>query len=247
MAITGGSWANCWCAQIGPGGLPSIGPVPPPSAGSTGCCVVFAWAVGAGVKTETGCRGNTSKRGIGVENACTPNKGLGGSPVGMLESANALRAKGLSPLIGTSRPAPVNSPILIKSRRETCPWECALMISQRFFRAFSASRSRALDALGDKKKFLSDIFSPFRCRNSEVFADSGTGEGSTTQNHDQIRTNLMWLCSVNDAPMTRRSSASKPSSDFKPEGASIQRGGNHEYQPVDNWWKRSFFRLVQGE
>src|SRR6185369_3495661 len=168
MAITGGSWVNCWCAQIGPGGRTSIGPVPPPRAGSTGCCVVFAWAVGAGFKTETGLRGNTSKRGIGVENAATPNNGLGGRPVGMLESANALRANGLRPLIGISRPALVNNPILIRSRRETCPWECAWIISQRFLRACSASRKRAFDAFGDKKKFLSDIFSPFRCRNPEV-------------------------------------------------------------------------------
>jgi len=82
---------------------------------------VFACAVGAGFKTATGSRGNTSKRGIGVENAATPNNGLGGSPVGMLESANALRANGLSPLIGIIRPALVNNPILIKSRRLTCP------------------------------------------------------------------------------------------------------------------------------
>ena len=191
MAIWGGSWVNCWCAQIGPGGRPSIGPVPPPSAGSTGCGVVFAWAVGAGVKTETGCRGNTSKRGIGVENGCTPNNGLGGSPVGMLESANALRAKGLSPLIGTIRPAPVNRPILINSRRETCPWECALMISQRFFRAFSASRSRALEAFDDKKKFLSDIFSPLGAEIPRFSQTAERGKGSTTQNPDQIRTNLM--------------------------------------------------------
>src|ERR1041385_4821497 len=177
MAIWGGSCASCWCAQIGPGGRRSIGPVPPPSAGSTGCCVVFASAVGAGVKTETGLRGNTSKRGIGVEKACTPNNGLGGSPVGMLESANALRAKGLRPFIGISRPAPVKTPILIKSRRLTCPWECALIISQRFFRAFSASRNRAFEAFGDKKKFLSDIFSPLWVQKSRgVFADDGRGD-----------------------------------------------------------------------
>ena len=165
MAITGGSWLNCWCAQIGPGGRPSIGPVPPPSAGSTGCCVVFAWAVGAGFKTETGFRGNTSKRGIACEKAVAVNSGLGGSPVGMLESANALRANGLRPLIGISRPADVNNPILIRSRRETCPWECAWMISHRFLRACSASRKRAFEAFGDKKKFLSGIcFSFARCK-----------------------------------------------------------------------------------
>src|SRR5678815_1348417 len=89
-AIAGGRRPNCWCAQIGPGGRPSIGPVPPPNAGSTGCCVVFAWAVGAGVKAATGIRGNTSKRGIGVEKAVVLFKsGLGGSPVGILDDANA--------------------------------------------------------------------------------------------------------------------------------------------------------------
>src|SRR5690242_246026 len=114
METAGGSNVNCWCAQIGPGGRPSIGPVPPPSAGSTGCDVVFACAVGAGLNAATGFRGKTSKRGIGVLNAVTPNSGLAGIPVGILESANALRANGLRPLIGTSRPALVNSPILIR-------------------------------------------------------------------------------------------------------------------------------------
>src|ERR1051326_2789326 len=177
MAITGGSWLNCWCAQIAPGGRPSIGPMPPPSAGSTGCCVVFAWAVGAGFKTETGFRGNTSKRGIGCEKAVVLlSNGLGGSPVGMLESAYALRANGLRPLIGSSRPALVNNPILIRSRRETCPCEYALMISCRFFRACSASRKRAFEAFGDKKKFLSGIcFSFGRTKNLKgIFARSGT-------------------------------------------------------------------------
>src|SRR6476469_1199259 len=87
----------------------------------------------------------------------------------MFESANALRANGLRPLIGIIRPAPVNNPILIKSRRLTCPWECALIISQRFFRAFSASRNRAFEALGDKKKFLSGIFSPLLVQKSRFF------------------------------------------------------------------------------
>jgi hypothetical protein len=118
--------------------------------------------VGAGVKAATGIRGNTSKRGIGVEKAVVLfSNGLGGSPVGMLESANALRANGLRPLIGTSRPAEVNNPILIRSRRETCPWELAWIISQRFLRACSASRKRAFEAFGDKKKLLSDIYFSF--------------------------------------------------------------------------------------
>ena len=142
-------------------GRPSIGPVPPPNAGSTGCGVVFAWAVGAGVNEATGIRGNRSKRGIGCEKGVVLlSNGLGGSPVGMLDEANALRPNGLSPLIGSSRPALVNNPILIRSRRETCPWDCALRMSHRSFRACSASRKRAFEAFGDKKKFLSGICSP---------------------------------------------------------------------------------------
>jgi hypothetical protein len=79
------------------------------------------------------------------------------------------------------------------------------MISQRFFRAFSASRSRALEALGDKKKFLSDIFSPFLdVEIPKFFADMWSGGRSTTRNRDQVRTNLMWLCSVNDAPLDEK-------------------------------------------
>src|SRR6267154_3978545 len=44
----GGNRVNSWCAQMGPGGRPSIGPKPPPRAGSTGCCVWFDSAVGGG-------------------------------------------------------------------------------------------------------------------------------------------------------------------------------------------------------
>jgi hypothetical protein len=99
-----------------------------------------------------------SKRGMGVEKAVVLfSNGLGGSPVGILESANALRANGLRPPMGSIRPAPVNNPILIRSRRETCPWVFALIISHRFFRACSASRKRAFEAFGDKKKLLSGI------------------------------------------------------------------------------------------
>jgi hypothetical protein len=119
--------------------------------------VVFAWAVGAGVKALTGIRGNISNRGIAWLKGVAVNSGLGGSPVGMLDDANALRPNGLRPLIGSIRPADVNNPILIRSRRETCPWDCAFKMSHRSFRACSASRKRAFEAFGDKKKFLSDI------------------------------------------------------------------------------------------
>src|ERR1051326_9144256 len=197
MAITGGSWLNCWCAQIAPGGRPSIGPMPPPSAGSTGCCVVFAWAVGAGFKTETGFRGNTSKRGIGCEKAVAVKSGRGGSPIGILESAYALRANGLRPLIGSIRPALVNIPILIKSRREICPCERALIISCRFFRACSASRKRAFEAFGDKKKFLSGIcFSFVRQKSEEYFRRSGTVGGFHSRNAEacfRSMDHLVWF------------------------------------------------------
>jgi hypothetical protein len=109
----------------------------------------------------------------------------------MLESAKALRAKGLRPLIGTSNPALVNNPILIKSRRLTWPWEWAWMISQRFLRAFSASRKRAFEALGDKKKFLSDIYFSFVVSKPEglpQMMDAG-GEWMRSIKHgtDQVR------------------------------------------------------------
>src|SRR3989454_4593463 len=128
-----------------------MGPVSPdltPSnAGFRTCCVVLAWAVGAGLSAETGVRGKTSKRGMGCVNAWTPNSGLRGRPVGMEESsAYALRANGLNPFCNTSAPDAVKSPILIRSRRETCPCDHAFRISARLRRAFSASLTRALDA-----------------------------------------------------------------------------------------------------
>src|SRR5262249_9377869 len=48
-------------------------------------------------------------------------------------------------------------PHLTSSRLVICPWDQAWIISARFLRAFSASLSRALDALGDKKN---DTMSP---------------------------------------------------------------------------------------
>src|SRR5712671_1126681 len=148
MEIAGGNRVNSWWAQIGPGGRPSMGPVSPgltPSnAGFKGCWVVLACAVGAGLSAETGFRGSTSKRGMGWVKAWTPKSGLRGAPVGI--DAYALFANGLKPLVRTKVPAADMSPILIRSRRETCPWESAFTISARFLRAFSASRTRAFDA-----------------------------------------------------------------------------------------------------
>ena len=125
-----------------------MGPVSPAatpsSAGFRGCCVVLAWAVGAGLSVETALRGKTSNRGMGCVNGWTPNSGLDGAPVGM--DAYALGANTLSPFVMTRVPAADMRPMRIRSRRETCPSQNALTISARFFRAFSASRSRALDA-----------------------------------------------------------------------------------------------------
>src|SRR5258706_6776631 len=87
-AIAGGNRVNSWCAQIGPGGRPSMGPVSPgltpSSAGLRGCWVELASAVGAGFRAAIGLRDNTSKPGIGSVNAWTPNNGLRGKPVGTL-------------------------------------------------------------------------------------------------------------------------------------------------------------------
>src|SRR5205823_10625384 len=79
-------------------------------------CVWLDSAVGAGSRTSTLFRLNTSKRGIGVENGCTSNIGLGGAPVGI--DPYALLPKTLSPLVRTSVPAADMSPMRIKSRRE---------------------------------------------------------------------------------------------------------------------------------
>src|SRR5438270_3439630 len=150
MEIVGANRVNSWWAQIGPGGRPSMGPVSPAltpsSAGFSGCCVVLACAVGAGLSAETGFRGSTSKRGMGWVKAWTPKSGLRGAPVGMLLSAYALGANTLKPLVSTNVPAADMSPILIRSRRETCPSASAFTISARFLRAFSASRTRAFEA-----------------------------------------------------------------------------------------------------
>src|SRR5215213_5970535 len=105
-ATAGGNCANRWCAQTAPGGRPSIGPVPPPSLGSTGCCVWFACAVGAGRRDATGFRASTSNRSSGCVKGSTPKRGLGGVPVGIC--AEVLDTNGLSPRIGASTPAVVN-------------------------------------------------------------------------------------------------------------------------------------------
>src|SRR5262249_37229153 len=146
-----------------------MGPVnpvcPPTNAGSSGCCVWLAWAVGAGVRNVNGfgLRAITSKRGIAVEKGCTPNSGLGGAPVGMLLpgplAAWALVTKGLRPWIGARAPPAVIRPHLTNSRRVTFPCEKALTISARLLRAFPASLIRALEDFSDKKNpsFLSMV------------------------------------------------------------------------------------------
>src|SRR3989475_6240850 len=61
-------------------------------------------------------------------------------------SAYALGANGLRPFLNATTPLAVKSPILMRSRRDTCPCDHAFRISARFRRAFSASLTRALDA-----------------------------------------------------------------------------------------------------
>ena len=147
-ATAGGNALNRWCAHTAPGGRPSIGPKPPPSAGSTALCVWFDCAVGKGFSEVTGFRSGTLKRGIGCVKGWTPNNGLGGAPVGMLLPLTelALPTNGFRPPIGASKPAVVKRPSFKRSRRDTWPCERALTISNRFLRAFSASLNRVFDA-----------------------------------------------------------------------------------------------------
>jgi len=95
-----------------------------------------------GVRQSGVFRARTSKRGIGCVNGFAPKSGLRGMPV----DADAFRTNGLSPPIGASIPAPVKSPILMRSRREIRPHDSSLTISWRFFLACSASLMRAFDA-----------------------------------------------------------------------------------------------------
>jgi len=67
-----------------------------------------------------------------------------------------------------------------------------LRFSQSSFRGFGRQ----------KEVSIGHLFSFLGAEIPRFFADSGTGETSTTRDVDQIRTNLMWLCSVNDASMT---------------------------------------------
>ncbi len=91
------------------------------------------------------------------------------------------------------------------------------MISQRFFRAFSASRNRAFEALGDKKKFRSDIFSPYV--SAEISGVSQTVERRGTFHNatlDLDRIELMCFVVVNDAGNDEQESRHhQPSSDFR--------------------------------
>src|SRR6266568_4544857 len=86
-----------------------MGPVSPATTPSSAvlsnCWVVLAWTVGAGFSVETALRARTSKRGMACVNGWTPNSGLGGRPVGMVEpNAYALLTKGLRPLFATIAP-----------------------------------------------------------------------------------------------------------------------------------------------
>src|SRR5262249_40400494 len=70
-------------------------------------------------------------------------------------SAYALCANGLSPFLSTIVPAAVKTPSFIIPRRESRPCDHACRISARFRRAFSASLTRALDALHGRYMWLS--------------------------------------------------------------------------------------------
>src|SRR5438477_3490374 len=157
IATCGGNCAKAWCAQIAPGGRPSIGPVPPPSLTSTGWVVGFASAVGAGFNVETALRGRRSKRGIADENAATPKVGLAATPVGTSKPKHRVLAcaafmKGFRPPIGARSPALVNKPHFTRSRRDTLRCDRAFMISARFLRAFTASRNRLPSECSVRKK-----------------------------------------------------------------------------------------------
>src|SRR6266446_6494211 len=148
-----------------------MGPVSPAttpsSAGFSGCCVSLDCAIGDGFRNVNGfgLRAKTSKRGMGVEKSCTPKSGLDGKPVG-IESAYALRTNGLNPCFMASTPPAVKRPHFRRSRREICPWDQALRISRRFLRAFSASLSRFLDALLERKNDMDT--SPFAVGSSPM-------------------------------------------------------------------------------
>lgn len=58
-ATFGGKILNCWCDQTAPGGRPSMGPKPPPKAGSTACKVSLQSAVGTGL-SGCGCVASTT-------------------------------------------------------------------------------------------------------------------------------------------------------------------------------------------
>ena len=79
------------------------------------------------------------------------------------------------------------------------------MISQRFFRAFSASRNRAFEALDDKKKFRSDIFSPYVSAEISRFREQWNGGVLSTMRPLIFRSDRTdVLCRRNDAAMTKR-------------------------------------------
>src|SRR5262252_4541586 len=73
--------------------------------------------------------------------------------------AAALRTNGFRPRIGASTPAPVNSPHLMRSRRDTRPHDSSRTISTRFRRARSAAWTRALDAFPDRYIRLMALYS----------------------------------------------------------------------------------------
>src|SRR6185437_4536046 len=79
--------------------------------------------------------------------------------------------------MGARVPADVIRPHLMRSRRETWPWEKAFTISARFCLACSASRSRALEALRGRKKwsFIAALLDLIETTSREHLQSFGTG------------------------------------------------------------------------
>src|SRR5438128_450166 len=87
---------------------------------------------------------------------------------------DALDTKGFRPPIGASRPALVNSPNLIRSRRETRPHDSSRTISARLLLAFSAAFTRAFDAFADRNIPAIDV-APFASWRRATPGGDGTG------------------------------------------------------------------------
>src|SRR6266404_7265634 len=100
----------------------------------------FGCIIGAGLRDGTDCLTGEIGRGS--------LKGLNGAPCKLAgcPKGRPVPARALSPDVGTRKPALVNKPILIISRRLSC----AAMISRLFFCALIISLKRALETFSPK-------------------------------------------------------------------------------------------------